>query len=114
MLAPTSTSKITAMRRKLRWNFGISSTEANVRAGHNLQDVKQNRIKATKNKAVLAITQAFLPVDVWTSPGNSSKPMPVRATNAAPLKTFHRAPAAMCAINSSNWRELPKKDCARG
>jgi hypothetical protein len=79
------------MRRKLCWNFGISSTEANVRAGHNLQDVKQNRPTAITKKTVLAITQAFRPVDVCSAPGKSSKPMPVRAMNAAPLKTIQRA-----------------------
>src|SRR5258708_32993131 len=55
ILAPTSTSNVTAMRRKLRWNFGMSSAEANIRAGHNFQDVKQNRLTAIANTADLAI-----------------------------------------------------------
>src|SRR6266436_4884488 len=83
ILAPTNTSNITAMCRKLCWNFGISSTEAKVRAGHSLQDVKQNRLIAITNKTVLAITQAVRPVDGCSAPGKSSRPMPVRATKAA-------------------------------
>src|SRR6266487_1469273 len=113
ILTATKTSNVTAMRRKLCWNFGISSTEANVRGGHSLQDAKQNRLTAIANKAVLAITQAFFPLDASSAPGKSSKPIPVSPMNAAPLKTFQRAPAARCAMNSSNWRELLKKDRAR-